>query len=161
MKKARLLKPSTRLRPNGVVRKFVKYRRVETTRPLECVEMDIKFVWIPERGKQAYLLTLLDVHTRHTPGYSFSWHMKKDDGIRLYARLVDEGKLPEGTVIRSDNGSPPDRTRFWRIKCGNTWIWLVWNRSLPMWLPRKKTDTTRRPRRSLSRHLEKRVIQSL
>ena len=112
MKKARLLKPSTRLRPNGVVRKFVKYRRVETTRPLECVEMDIKCVWIPERGKQAYLLTLLDVHTRHTLGHSFGWHMKKDDVIQLYARLVDEGKLPEGTVIRTDNGSPPDRISF-------------------------------------------------
>jgi transposase InsO family protein len=105
MKKARLLKPSTRLRPSGVVRKFVNYRKVETTRPLECVEMDIKCVWVPERGKQAYLLTLLDVHTRQTLGHSFGWQMKKDDVIRLYARLVDEGKLLEGTVIRSDNGS--------------------------------------------------------
>ena len=92
------------------MRKFVKYRKVETTRPLGCVEMDIKWVWIPARGKQAYLLTLLDVHTRHTLAHQLGWNMKKDDVIRLYASLVDEGKLPEGTSIRSDNGSPPDRT---------------------------------------------------
>ena len=40
MKEAKLLKPSARLRPEKVVRKFVKFRKVITQRPLECVEMD-------------------------------------------------------------------------------------------------------------------------
>ena len=105
MKKARLLKPATCLRPTGVVRKFVKFRKVATTRPLECIEMDIKCVWIPEQGKQAYLLTLLDIHTRHTLAHRLGWNMKKDDVIRIYASLVDQGQLPEGAIIRSDNGS--------------------------------------------------------
>ena len=96
---------NARLRPNGVVRKFVKYRKVKTTRLLECVEIDSKWGWIPARGKQAYLLTLLDVHTRHTLAHQLGWNMKKDDVIWLYASLVDEGKLPEGTIIISENGS--------------------------------------------------------
>jgi transposase InsO family protein len=105
MKEEKLLKPSARLRPEKVARKFVKFRKVITERPLECVEMDIKCVWIPERGKQAYLLTLLDVHTRRVLAREFAWNMKKDQVINLYAVLVDQGQLPEGTIIRSDNGS--------------------------------------------------------
>ena len=105
MKEARLLRPSTRLRPKPSKRKYVKFRKIETDRPLQYVEMDIKCVWIPEKGKQAYLLTLLDVHTRKVLAYRFDWNMKQDKVIELYAGLIDEGLLPEGTIIRSDNGS--------------------------------------------------------
>lgn len=105
MKEEKLLKPSARLRPEKVARKFVRFRKVVTERPLECVEMDIKCVWVPERGKQAYLLTLLDVHTRRVLAYDLAWNMKKDQVINLYAGLVDQGQLPEGTIIRCDNGS--------------------------------------------------------
>lgn len=105
MKEEKLLKPSARLRAEKVARKFVRFRKVITERPLQCVEMDIKCVWIPERGKQAYLLTLLDVHTRKVLAYEYDWNMKKDQVINLYASLVDHGQLPEGTIIRSDNGS--------------------------------------------------------
>lgn len=105
MKEKKLLKPSARLRPEKVARKFVKFRKVVTARPLQCIEMDIKCVWIPERGKQAYLLTLLDVHTRKVLAHELAWNMKKDQVINLYACLVDQGQLPEGTIIRSDNGS--------------------------------------------------------
>jgi transposase InsO family protein len=105
MKEEKLLKPSARLRPEKVARKFVRFRKVVTERPLQCVEMDIKCVWIPQRGKQAYLLSLLDVHTRRVLAHQLAWNMKKDQVIRLYASLVDQGQLPEGTIIRSDNGS--------------------------------------------------------
>lgn len=105
MSEARLLRPSTRLRPKPSKRKYVQFRKIETQRPLEYVEMDIKCVWVAEKGKQAYLLTLLDVHTRKVLAYSFGWNMKQDKVIELYAGLIDEGLLPEGTIIRSDNGS--------------------------------------------------------
>ena len=78
MKEEKLVKPSARLRPEKVARKFVRFRKVVTEKPLECVEMDVKCVWIPERGKQAYLLTLLDVHTRRVLAHEFAWNMKKD-----------------------------------------------------------------------------------
>ena len=105
MNEASLLRPSTRLRPKPSRRKYVQFRKIETDRPLQYVEMDIKCVWIPEKGKQAYLLTLLDVHTRKVLAYSFDWNMKQNKVIELYAGLIDKGQLPEGTIIRSDNGS--------------------------------------------------------
>jgi putative transposase len=105
MDEARLLRPSSRLRPKPSKRKYVQFRKIETLRPLQYVEMDIKCVWIAEKGKMAYLLTLLDVHTRKVLAYSFDWNMKQDKVIELYAGLIDKGQLPEGTIIRSDNGS--------------------------------------------------------
>src|SRR5690625_6365556 len=45
---------------NHTGKKFVKFRKVETTRPFECLEMDIKVVWIPQAGKNAYLLSILE-----------------------------------------------------------------------------------------------------
>lgn len=49
---------------------------IEKKRPLEYVEMSINCMLIPERGKKAPLLTLLDVHTRKAPAY-FSTEFKQ------------------------------------------------------------------------------------
>ena len=104
MKQNRLLRPSTRLRPK-VKRPYVKFRKINSSRPLEYVEMDIKCVWIPDRGKCAYLLTLLDVHTRKVLAHQLAWNIKHQQVIDLFASLTDQGQLPAQTIIRSDNGS--------------------------------------------------------
>lgn len=104
MKERRLLRPSTRLRPK-VKRKYVKFRKIKSVRPLEYVEMDIKCVWVPDRGKCAYLLTLLDVHTRKVLAHQLAWNIKHQQVIDLFAILIDQGQLPAQTTIRSDNGS--------------------------------------------------------
>ena len=104
MKEHRLLRPSMRLRLK-VARQYVKFRKIKTVRPLEYVEMDIKWVWVPDRGKCAYLLTLLDVHTRKVLAYQLAWNIKHQQVIDLFATLVDRGQLPVQTIIRSDNGS--------------------------------------------------------
>src|SRR5699024_1470329 len=54
MKEADLLKLDDRIDRSSSGRKFVKFRKVKTTRPFECLEMDIKMVWIPSAGKNAY-----------------------------------------------------------------------------------------------------------
>lgn len=105
MKGAGLLKPEERLRSKETDRKFVKFRKVETKQPLDCLEIDIKCVWIPQRGKNAYLLSLIDVHTRKLLGYVFDWQMKKKRVIGLLSSLVDRQLLSKGAVIRSDNGA--------------------------------------------------------
>ena len=64
MKEEGLLKLENRINRSGSGRKFVKFRKVNTCRPFECLEMDIKMVWIPKAGKNAYLLSIIDVHTR-------------------------------------------------------------------------------------------------
>ena len=104
MKQNRLLRPSMRLRPK-VKRKYVRFRKIKTVRPLEYVEMDIKCVWVPDRGKCAYLLTLLDVHTRKVLAHQLAWNIKHQQVIDLFAGLIDQGQLPAQTIIRSDNGS--------------------------------------------------------
>lgn len=80
MKTAGLLKIENRINRSGTGRKFVKFRKVKTFRPMECLEMDIKMVWIPSAGKNAYLLSVIDVHTRRILKDYFSFTIKTGAG---------------------------------------------------------------------------------
>ncbi|WP_248846096.1 IS3 family transposase [Flavobacterium fryxellicola] len=51
MREEGLLKLENRINRSGSGRKFVKYRKVITVRPFQCIEMDLKMVWIPSVGK--------------------------------------------------------------------------------------------------------------
>ncbi|MDO5858597.1 MAG: IS3 family transposase [Flavobacterium sp.] len=103
MKAAKLLQ--TRIARDHSDKKYVKHRKVKTTRPLECIEMDIKMVWIPQKGKNAYLLSVIDVHTRRILKDYFSFNIKQKQVIELLSELFDELDYPKNVVIRSDNGS--------------------------------------------------------
>jgi putative transposase len=105
MKEEGLLKLDDRIDRSGSGRKFVKFRKVKTNRPLECLEMDIKMVWIPSVGKNAYLLSVIDVHTRRILKDYFSFNIKQDQVIALLSLLFQDYDYPESVVIRSDNGS--------------------------------------------------------
>jgi putative transposase len=105
MKEEGLLKLDNRIDRSGSGRKFVKFRKVHTSRPLECLEMDIKMVWIPSVGKNAYLLSVIDVHTRRILKDYFSFNVKQNDVIALLSQLFEDYNYPHSVVIRSDNGS--------------------------------------------------------
>lgn len=105
MKEANLLKLDDRIDRSGSGRKFVKFRKVKTARPFECLEMDIKMVWIPSAGKNAYLLSVIDVHTRRILADLFSYSIKQKQVIELLSELFMIHQYPENIVIRSDNGS--------------------------------------------------------
>jgi len=105
MKKEGMLKLDDRISRSGSGRKFVQFRKVKTTRPMECLEMDIKMVWIPNVGKNAYLLSVIDVHTRRILKDYFSFNVKKKHVINLLSTLLEDHQHPENVVIRSDNGS--------------------------------------------------------
>ena len=105
MKEEGLLKLENRINRSGSGRKFVKFRKVNTSRPLQCLEMDIKMVWVPSVGKNAYLLSVIDVHTRRILKDYFSFNIKQKHVIELLSLLFDEYNYPESVVIRSDNGS--------------------------------------------------------
>jgi putative transposase len=68
--------------------------------------MDIKMVWIPSVGKNAYLISVIDVHTRRILKDYFSFNIKRNDVIALLSELFEDYDYPESVVIRSDNGSP-------------------------------------------------------
>lgn len=105
MKEEGLLKLDNRIDRSGSGRKFVKFRKVHTSRPLECLEMDIKMVWIPSVGKNAYLLSIIDVHTRRILKDYFSFNIKQNHVIALLSELFEDYDYPDSVVIRSDNGS--------------------------------------------------------
>ncbi|WP_302849606.1 IS3 family transposase [Polaribacter sp. L3A8] len=105
MKEEGLLKLDNRIDRSGSGRKFVKFRKVQTSRPLECLEMDIKMVWIPSVGKNAYLLSVIDVHTRRIVKDYFSFTIKQNHVIALLSELFENYDYPQNVVIRSDNGS--------------------------------------------------------
>lgn len=105
MKQANMLKLENRINRSGSGRKFVKFRKVITSRPMECLEMDIKMIWIPSVGKNAYLLSIIDVYTRIILKDYFSFSIKQKHVIDLLSKMLEEYQYPENIVIRSDNGS--------------------------------------------------------
>lgn len=105
MKEAGLLKKSDRIKRSGEGRKFVKFRKVKTTAPMQCLEMDIKMVWIPDKGKNAYLLSIIDVHTRRILKDMFAFSIKQKHVIALLSSLFEQYGVAKGVVVRSDNGS--------------------------------------------------------
>lgn len=105
MKEANLLKLADRIDRSGSGRKFVKFRKVKTTKPFDCLEMDIKMVWIPDKGKNAYLLSIIDVHTRRILIDLFAFSIKQAQVIGLLSELFMNYQYPDNVVIRSDNGS--------------------------------------------------------
>lgn len=105
MTETKMLKLEHRINRSGSGRKFVKFRKVITTKPMECLEMDIKMVWIPSAGKNAYLLSIIDVHTRRILKDYFSYTIKQKHLIAFLSSLFEEYQHPASVVIRSDNGS--------------------------------------------------------
>ncbi len=105
MKQAGLLKLDDRIKRSGTGRKFVKYRKVLTNRPFQCIEMDIKYVWVPSRDENAYLLSIIDVHTRRILKDILAYKIKKNHVINFLSELFEHYNYPENVIIRSDNGS--------------------------------------------------------
>lgn len=105
MKEANLLKLEDRIDRSGSGRKFVKFRKVKTSKPFDCLEMDIKMVWVPSAGKNAYLLSVIDVHTRRILIDLFAFSIKQAQVIALLSELFMNYHYPDNVVIRSDNGS--------------------------------------------------------
>lgn len=101
MKKEGMLKLTDRIKRSGSGRKFVKFRKVNTTRPFECLEMDIKMVWIPAAGKNAYLLSIIDVHTRRILKDYFSFSIKQDKVIAFLSDVFLDYRYPKSVVIRA------------------------------------------------------------
>lgn len=105
MKEVNLLQLKDRIDRSGSGRKFVKFRKVKTAKPFDCLEMDIKMVWIPSAGKNAYLLSVIDVHTRKILIDLFAFSIKQEQVINLLSELFMLYQYPDNVVIRSDNGS--------------------------------------------------------
>lgn len=103
MKHHNLLKPQ-RIRTSGK-RNFIRFRKPMAERPLTYFEMDIKYIYIPEERKNAYLLSIIDVHSRKIVGHVFKRSIRKWDVISLWQSLKSTLNDFKKITIRNDNGS--------------------------------------------------------
>lgn len=98
---------------NRTGRTFVKYRRVTPTGPLRVLEMDIKYFWVHEKRKYAFVLTIIDTFTRYALHWSVGYSMKSEQVKTTWEYVVAEYLQVAGistqeididVVVRSDNG---------------------------------------------------------
>ena len=103
MKSYNLLKPQ-RIRTTGK-RNFIRFRKPVVARPLNYFEMDIKYIYIPQERKNAYLLSIIDVYSRKIIGHIFKRSIRKVDVINLWQSLKTSLNDFKKITIRNDNGS--------------------------------------------------------
>lgn len=94
---------ATFIRTSGK-RDFVRFRRIEATRPMEYLCWDIKYVWVQGERKNFYLLSLMDIYTRRILAWIFQGSIRKVDVLKMLER-VDLTHSLKGVTLRNDNGS--------------------------------------------------------
>jgi transposase InsO family protein len=103
MKTHRLLyKPLSRLPSNKT---WVQHCVPVVEKPFSFWEFDIKYIYIAAEGRNALMLTVIDVKTRIVLGWILQYSIKKHDVIKLLARIFTCCQLPESITVRTDNGS--------------------------------------------------------
>lgn len=92
-------------------RNFVKFRRVAPAGPLHVLEMDIKYIWIYEKRRYAFILTVIDTFTRYVLHWSAGYTMKSEQVKSVWEYIIAEYLQPAGMLlkdveieIRNDNG---------------------------------------------------------
>jgi transposase InsO family protein len=85
-------------------RNWVQYRKIQATRPLEYLCLDIKYVWVQGEGRWYYLLSIMDVFSRKILHWIFQKSVRKMDVINMFRWLHTVYNL-KGVTIRNDNGS--------------------------------------------------------
>lgn len=93
-----------RIRPKPFKRNFIKFRSLKPERPLQYLSMDIKYVHVHGTGRNALLLTVIDIYSRKVLIHMFRHRIKKGDVLLMLSLMLLEYKA-EGMSIRNDNGS--------------------------------------------------------
>mgnify|MGYP002652476929 CR=1 FL=1 len=91
------------IQPTGK-REFVKFKRIEATKPLEYLCWDIKYVWVQGERRNYYLLSVMDVYSRKILAWVFQKSIRQIDLIDLL-RQVNRNHDLKGVILRNDNGS--------------------------------------------------------
>lgn len=103
MKEARLL--STRIRRNKRGKRIAQQLLPNPALPFECMQTDIKYIYIHGQYRNALLITLLDVFSRGVLGYRLEWSITKHQVIDLMQEVLHHYAMPEKVSLRTDNGS--------------------------------------------------------
>lgn len=85
-------------------REWVQYRKVEASRPMEYLCLDIKYVWVHGESRWYYQLSIMDIYSRKIIHWIFQSSVRKKDVIDMFRYLHLKYDL-KGVIIRNDNGS--------------------------------------------------------
>jgi len=87
----------------GTDKKYVKYRVVIPERPLEVLEMDIKFVWIESERRHGYILTVLDVFTRIVLAWHVGMSITQHTIKQMWTSVIENHLQENDTLNRGVN----------------------------------------------------------
>lgn len=92
-------------------RSFVKFRRVIPQGPLRVLEMDIKYVWIEDKARYGYILSVIDTFTRYVlhwqVGYSMREAQVKEAWDHIIVHYLQGANMLGRKIcieVRNDNG---------------------------------------------------------
>lgn len=85
-------------------RNWVKFRRIEATKPMEYICLDITYIWVHGENRWYYQLAIMDVYSRMILCWIFQKSVRQNDVIGLMRHLDLKFGL-KGVIIRNDNGS--------------------------------------------------------
>lgn len=107
MKEAQLLKERHKKKD----KQYVKYRKVTPKRPLEVLEMDIKYIWIQEARRYGFILTIIDTFTRKVLCWKVGFQMKSRHIRKAWEEVIIHHLQPADLLsqklhveVRNDNG---------------------------------------------------------
>jgi transposase InsO family protein len=99
-------------RHQKVPRSFARFRKVMPAGPLEVLEMDIKFVWVEQHRRHAYIFTVIDTFTRVVLYWQSAYQFKQDQVKRAWESIIENYLQPFDCLnrnihieIRNDNDS--------------------------------------------------------
>jgi putative transposase len=85
-------------------RTWVQFRKIQSSRPMEYLCLDIKYIWVQGDGRWYYLLSIMDVFSRKILHWILQKSVRKMDVISMFKWLHQCYNL-QGVMIRNDNGS--------------------------------------------------------
>ena len=93
-------------------RTFVKYRKVLPAGPLQVMEMDIKYVWVNQYSRYAFVLTIIDTFTRVVLAWEVAYQIKQAFVRQVWEKVINNYLQPYDCLkrgvqieIRNDNDS--------------------------------------------------------
>jgi putative transposase len=93
-------------------RQYARYQKVMPTRPLEVLEMDIKFVWVEEYRRHAFVFTVIDTFTRGVLYWQSAYQFKQGQVKRAWEYIIENYLQPFDCLnekihieVRNDNDS--------------------------------------------------------
>ncbi|WP_418065037.1 DDE-type integrase/transposase/recombinase [Salinivirga cyanobacteriivorans] len=107
MKESQLFKTKYNRQPKT----YARYRIVTPKGPLEVIEMDIKYIWITQARRYAFILTIIDTFTRAVLHWRVGFSMKSGDVKKAWEQVIIDHLQPADILtkgvhveIRNDNG---------------------------------------------------------